>query len=171
MDMTKTLGLAIKMLFAMQVRVVVVLNKGFQLDLEPLAIVQQGPVMKGNTPRPRIDVLILVELHILLGPAQFGVAVTAVQGPVPPSHFFAIFQDFDFVACIAQLQSGHHASQPRSQDHHRGPWLGLALQANRAIVAALRRMAQAHHGLIHGRATCGIPDHGQKMPPCQYSTL
>src|SRR5690606_35177582 len=64
MDMAKTLGLAIKMLFAMQVRVVVVLNKGFQLDLEPLAIVQQGPVMKGNTPRPRIDVLILVELHI-----------------------------------------------------------------------------------------------------------
>ena len=71
------LRLAAERVAVVDVGVEIELDEGFQCDAQPPAVVEDRMVVVRNAPWARIDVVARREAHVLRGPAQFGVAVSA----------------------------------------------------------------------------------------------
>jgi len=78
LDLPVRLGLAAKGLIRLQQRRVVHLDEGLQGDAEKLAIMEDGVVVVGQTPGPRVKIEALIEPHLLNRAAQLRVSVAAV---------------------------------------------------------------------------------------------
>src|ERR1700690_2854448 len=108
LDLAKALGLPAESLAAVQVSVVVDLEKGLELDAEALDVMHHAVMVIRNPPRARIDVQVLVKFALLREPAQFGIAVAAAKAPVAATGSSVVLQDLNRVAGVAQLVRGGH---------------------------------------------------------------
>src|ERR1700754_44422 len=137
----------------MQKRVMIELDEGLQRHIQPLAVIQHGVVVIGNPPWPRIDVESLLEFAGLRGAAEFGEFIAAAQGPVAAARPAVEFQDLDFVAGLAQLQSRGHPGKSGAENEN-GRALRIALELYRPLVSGLGGEAERGHRMDH-RSTFG----------------
>src|SRR5229473_8321540 len=136
----------------MKIGVVIDLNEWFKWDIQPLRIVQHRMVIVGNTPWPRIDVKATVELAPLRGAAEFGVFVSAANGPGTPTCAVVVFQNLDRVARVSQFVRGYKAGHPGAENQYFCA-LGRTIQFDPAAIRRRRRKPQRVHRLVHGGST------------------
>ena len=96
--MLETLGLAAEGLRVVQIGVVVLLDEGFQLNAQALAVVDHAMMVVGNTPGAGIDVVVAIKGHMLGRAAHLGVGVAASQRPAAAASFLAVLQHLDLIA-------------------------------------------------------------------------
>ena len=94
------------------------LDEGLERDAEALAIIEQGAVMIGNSPRPGIEIEAFFEVAGLRRAAELRKTVAAAQRPVAAAGAAVEFQDLDLVAGRAQFQCGRHAGKTGAEDQH-----------------------------------------------------
>ncbi len=94
---------------AVQIRVVVDLDKRFQRNAEPLAVVEHAAVVVRDPPRAWIDIKVFVELAMLGRATELGVRITATQAPVAATGAAVELQHLHLVAGVAQFVGCGHA--------------------------------------------------------------
>ena len=159
-----TLRRAVEGACGVQIGVVIELDEGFQRDIEPPAIIEQRTMMIGNPPRAGIDVEPVLEFAFLGEAAELGEAIAAAQGPVAAARARVVFEQLHLVAGVTQFQRRGHAGEARAEDQH-GSALRVAFQLDRALVAGLRRKAEAGHGVIHRSTARHRPDQRKQIAP------
>jgi hypothetical protein len=95
---------------------VIELDERLQRHAEPAAIVQDGVVVVGNSPRPRIEVEAFVEGAVLRGAAEFRIDVAAPDRPVPAARSRVVFEHLDLVSRAAEFIRRRHSGETRSEN-------------------------------------------------------
>ena len=133
LDLAVALRSTAKCAAAVDIGVVVDLEKGLQRNAEELDVMHHAVMVIGNSPGARIDVQVLVEFALLREAAELRVPVAAAQRPISAAGSGVVFEHLNLVAGVAQLigcgQSGHAGAE----DQHRGIARG-ALEINRPLV-------------------------------------
>jgi hypothetical protein len=84
LDRANALWLPAERARGMQISVVIELDERLERDPEAFAIVEDGAMMIGNPPRPRIEIKPCLEFAGLLLTAELDKGVTAAQRPLRP---------------------------------------------------------------------------------------
>jgi hypothetical protein len=150
----------------MDIGVVVDLEERLQRYLQEPAVVQQGGVMVGNPPGSGVQIEALVELHVLGETAQLGVAIAAVERPVPASGTVVVFEHLDPVAGLAQLIGDAEAGEAGARHQDRRP-LRIAGQFQGSVEAGLAGVGEGAHRLVHDGAAGRLADHGDQAAPAE----
>ena len=95
LDLADALRLAAEGVRRVQPGVVIELDERLERHPEPAAIVEDGVVMVGDSPRPRIEVEAGIEGAKLGRAAELGIDVAAADRPVPAARTIVVFEDLD----------------------------------------------------------------------------
>src|SRR5580658_5715304 len=108
LDLAIATRLAPEGLAAVQVGVVIDLEKRLQRHAQALAVAKHPTMMVRDAPRARIDVKAWIKLTVLGKAAQFRIAVAAAKAPVATAGSSVVFQHLHPIAGIAQLIGRGH---------------------------------------------------------------
>ena len=89
----------------------VLLDEGFQLDTQALAVIQHAMVVVRNPPGAGINVIVSVESDLLGGAAHFCIGVAPPQRPAAAAGLFAVFQNLDVIPSGPEFQCRDHAAK------------------------------------------------------------